>query len=667
MPTTRAQAKRSARPPAHQLKRAVVLMFVVMVAIAALDRWGLPVASLAAFDREPVQTIEPFDGKATRDDCSFLRNPETPKAALARHRAEISRATETVSQAMLESDLQTLAPQDVPRKNFIDNILFDKMAKDSIQSAPLTSDEEFIRRLTLDLTGRIPSADAVTVFLADTSVNKRDALVDSLIGTPEFIDKWTMFFGDLFKVTGPATNINRYTGGRDAFYNYIKGSLAANKSYAQMATEMITANGDNFVDGQANFIVGGTVPMGPRTGQDTMDGTAVVTAGMFLGINALDCLLCHNGRGHLDNVNLWGSQKTRFEAWGMSAFFARVLQTRTVISQTPNYFKYTISERATGEYALNTNTGNRTDRAPTNGVSNVPPKYILTGEVPNAGESRRPALARIVTADKQFARAAVNYVWEKLMVEALVSPSNTFDPARLDARNPPPSGWSLQPANSDLLEGLAADFIKNNYNLRTLIATIVKANAYQLSAQYPGNWNLAMVPYYARKYVRRLDAEEVHDAIMKATGIGATYQMRDTLGNNTWTVNWAMQLPDTQEPRTSGAVAGFLNSFVRGDRDVKPRSLEPSIMQSLNLMNNNFVMSRIHNANAGSTVSRLLADANRSSQDIITQLYLNTLARNPTSDEINALLPQFGTLGRRQAAEAIQWALLNKMDFIFNY
>ena len=177
-----------------------------------------------------------------------------------------------------------------------------------------------------------------------------------------------------------------------------------------------------------------------------------------------------------------------------------------------------------------------------------------------------------------------------------------------------------------------------------------------------------MVPYYARKYVRRLDAEEIHDAIMKATSIGATYQMRDTLGNNTWTVNWAMQLPDTQEPqRTNGAVAGFLNSFIRGDRDVKPRSLEPSIMQSLNLMNNNFVMSRIHNANAGSTVSKLLADANRSSQDIITQLYLSTLSRNPTSDEINALLPQFSTLGRRQAAEAIQWALLNKMDFIFNY
>lgn len=662
MPMTSAKDQTHTRPLATRLKRIVALAFVVTLLVGTLARVNF--RALAVVET-PTQMDDPYDGKATRDDCGFLRNPETPKQALARHREQISRATETVSQAMLEGTLQTLAPQDVPRKNFIDNILFDRMAKDNIQSAPLTSDEEFLRRVTLDLTGRIPSADAVTAFLADTNANKRDALVDSLIGTPEFVDKWTMFFGDLFRVTGPATNVNRYTGGRDAFYNYVKAALAANKSYATMATEMITANGDNFVDGQVNFIIGGIVPMGPQ--QDTMDGRAVNTAQMFLGMNTMDCLLCHNGRGHLESVNLWGTQRTRFEAWGMSAFFARVNQTRTVLSGQPIYAKFTVSERTTGEYNLNTNTGNRSDRVPTSGVSSVAPKYLFTGGTPNAGENRRVALARMITEDRQFARAAVNYVWEKIMVEALVSPSNTFDPARLDAKNPPPDGWSLQPANCELLEGLADDFIKSNYNLRTLIGTIVKANAYQLSSQYPGTWSLSLVPYYARKYVRRLDAEEIHDAILKATSIGVTYQMRDTLGNNTWTVNWAMQLPDTQEPRTNGAAARFLNSFIRGDRDVKPRSLEPSIMQALNLMNNNFVMQRIHNANAGSTVSKLLADANRSSQDIITQLYLNTLSRNPTNDEINALLPQFGTLGRRQAAEAIQWALLNKMDFIFNY
>jgi hypothetical protein len=252
------------------------------------------------------------------------------------------------------------------------------------------------------------------------------------------------------------------------------------------------------------------------------------------------------------------------------------------------------------------------------------------------------------------------------MVEALVSPSNAFDPARLDPAATLPAEWTLQPANAELLNALADEFIKQNYDLRKLIALITKSSAYQLSSQYPGTWSLALVPYYARKYVRRMDAEEIHDAILKATGVGVTYQLRDTLNQPTWTVNWAMQLPDTVEPR-GNAIGGFLNSFIRGDRDVKPRSLEPSIQQALNLMNNTFVMSRIHQNNAGSTVARLLADTTLSNQQIVTQLYLNTLSRNPAQSELDALLPLYSSQTKRDATEGIQWALLNKMDFIFNY
>ena len=104
------------------------------------------------------------------------------------------------------------------------------------------------------------------------------------------------------------------------------------------------------------------------------------------------------------------------------------------------------------------------------------------------------------------------------MVEALVSPSNTFDPARLDPNAQMPAGWTLQPANPELLEALAAEFWNNNYDLRYLIGLIAKSSAYQLSSKYPGEWKLEYVPYYARKYARRLDAEEIHDAIVKATG-----------------------------------------------------------------------------------------------------------------------------------------------------
>lgn len=653
----------SARTLATWLKRLVTLAFILAFMAIAFDRAGVSFRTLAAFNDELAKPQK----KIVRDDCAFLQDPINIDEALAAHRALVARTTDTVSQAVVsaideQTELALIPPQDIPRKNFVDNHIFDRMGRDNVMSAPLATDEEFVRRVYLDLTGRIPAATDVTSFISDTSANKRDALIDRLIGSPEYVDKWTMFFGDLFKNTARATNVQRYSGGRDAFYTFIKTSIAANKNYAQMAREMITANGDNFVAGETNFIVGGGVPMGPP--QDTMDGRAVNTASMFLGINTLDCLLCHDGAGHLETVSLWGAGRTRVEAWGMSAFFARVRQQAQVLSQQPNYRKFIVSENANGEYLLNTNSGNRQVREPVNGSNNVQPKYIFNGGGLNAGENRRQALARHVTADKQFARAAVNYIW--LMVEALVSPSNAFDPARLDPTAQLPEGWALQPANAELLDALTREFIAQNYDLRKLITLIAKSNAYQLSAQYPGNWSLALVPYYARKLVRRLDAEEVHDAIIKATGVGVTYQLRDTLNQPTFTVNWAMQLPDTAEPRGNGVI-NFLNSFIRGDRDVKPRSNEASIQQALNLMNNSFVMGRIHQNNAGSLVARLLADASLTPTQITTQLYLNTLARNPVQSELDALTPLFTSMSRRQATEAVQWALLNKMDFIFNY
>ncbi|HLH32825.1 MAG TPA: DUF1553 domain-containing protein, partial [Terriglobia bacterium] len=320
----------------------------------------------------------------------------------------------------------------------------------------------------------------------------------------------------------------------------------------------------------------------------------------------------------------------------------------------------------TGEYQLNTTTGNRVARQPVNGVSIIAPKNPfnpVTGGGINTGENRRQAIARQVTGDIQFSRAIVNYVWEKMMVVAFVSPSNTFDLARLDPSNPPPSGWTIQPTNAALLNALAVWFQQNHYDLRALISLIAKSNAYQLSATYPGTWSVNYVPYYARKFVRRLDAEEMHDAITKATGIIPTYTLN---GSTLPAVQWAMQFPDTKEPLSNGTVAQFLNSFGRGDRDTNPRRSDGSILQTLNLMNSTVVMNRIHQNNQGSAVQTLLGQ-NADITTIITQLYLNTLSRRPTSAELGLLTPMFQQQGTRAAAENLQWSLLNKMDFMFNY
>src|SRR5215510_3328247 len=103
-----------------------------------------------------------------------------------------------------------------------------------------------------------------------------------------------------------------------------------------------------------------------------------------------------------------------------------------------------------------------------NGVNSVAPSYPFAAEAD--GKIRRQTLASTITGDPQFARAAVNYFWEKLMVEALVSPSNGFDLARLDPANPPPAPWTLQPANPALLDTLARWFQGNNFDLRALMA-----------------------------------------------------------------------------------------------------------------------------------------------------------------------------------------------------
>lgn len=673
-------------PGTKKIKQLIVVLFAAVGLFAILSMAFAPDASVSA-QRRTLQTQ-----RTTIADCDFLRDPEEYRGARERHRLAVSRTTVAVRENMrsngrgaAQSEAQTealVAPQDMPRRNFIDNILFDRMAADGVGSAPLSSDVEFMRRVSLDLTGRIPDPEAVTQFLDDTNPTKREVLIDQLMQSPEFVDKWTQFFGDLFKNTAFATNITAYRGGRDAFHQYIRDAIASNRTYDKIATELITATGDSWdYNGAAtNFIVGGNVPMGPA--QDTMDGLAVRVTSTFLGINAMDCLLCHNGSGHLDAVNLWGSNRTRAEAWGMSAFFARTARrfVQRGAPPTTNYGSYVVSENTTGEYQLNTNFGNRQTRSPINGKNTADPKYMFSGGGISPGENRRQALARHIIADPQFARATVNYIWENLMVEALVSPSSTFDPARLDPNVQLPDGWTLQPANAQLLEALATDFRQKGYDLQQLIATIVKSSIYQLSSRYAGEWKLDYVPYYARKYARRLSAEEIHDAVIKATGIFPTmafngsanlpgYVMTDDANVERSRVLWAMQLPEPVEPRTNGGARAFLDSFLRGDRDQKLRLNDASILQSLNMMNNSFVMGRIHRANAGSHVSRLLADTALTNEQIVTKLYLSTLSRRPTAEEVAKLLPAFGTTtaSKQSATENIQWVLLNKVDFIFNY
>ena len=613
----------------------------------------------------PIQSD--FQTLPTATDCSFLKNPNDFMKSPELHRSEISMWTETVGNQIKFSPVVETAASDVlpvamPRKNFIDEYIFGRMERDGIKPAPMSSDFEFLRRVYFDMTGRPPSTSDVYNFINDNNPNKRDALIDKLAWSYEFIDKWTMFFGDLYRNNATASNVTRFQQGRDAFYSYLYQAIGANKPYDEIARDLIGGEGDNLTYGNANWMVGTTVAMGPA--QDTYDGGAVNAAQMFLGINVVDCLLCHDGPRHLDSLNLWGKNQTRVNMQGFSAYFARARMTRQAVN---NYARFIVSEATTGEYTLNTNSGNRQPRVPVNGVSSIAPKYPFTGATVPPNTSRLKTLAASLTGDIQFSRAAVNYIWEQFMVEAFVTPSNAFDLARLDPNNPPPAPWTLQPTNPELLNAMAVWFQQNGYNLRLLMMTIAKSNAYQLSSYYPGEWKLDYVPYYARKYVRRLTAEEIHDAIVTATGILPSYTM-DYL-NSLYPlppVSWAMKFPDTAEPRSNGTAAQFLNAFGRGNRDGALRDNSGSVLQALNLLNHTFVTTRIHNNNNGSNVQYILR-ATTNQTTIVDHLFVSTLSRPATPEERTAALEVMRRLGNVRGAEAIQWVLLNKLEYIFNY
>jgi hypothetical protein len=547
----------------------------------------------------------------------------------------------------------------------IDSFIFSALSTAGVQAAPLTTDYEFIRRVTLDLTGRIPTSDRVATFVADPSPDKRSKLIDELMAKPEWIDKWTMWFGDLYQNNSQNSQIRRYPSGVKALNDYIRASLTANNPYNQWATDLITATGtDSYTQGTLNLLVGGIVTGGPI--QDDFDQQTANLSTMFLGISHMNCLLCHNGRGHLDSLSLWGSLTTRYQAWQVASYLSHTQAKNTPVAGAtggnPYYWSVTDNTPAARtDYPLNTTTGNRPARQPVGNDKNVAPNYFFNNDTPKPGESYRTALARSITADPQFARAIVNYMWAYFFGVGLVDPPDQFDPARLDPDNPPPAPWTLQASNPGLLNALASQFIANKFDLRWLMRNIVNSQAYQLSARYPGTYNAAWDSLYARHLVRRLWSEEIHDAIAQSSNIVPNYTL--ATGDK---VTWAMQFPEPlNTPSAGNAVTPFLDAFLRGNRDDEVRSGDGSISQALDLMNDNFVMSRIKSN--GPSTSLLVQSLNLPNDQLVNKLYMAVLSRPPNSTELSAAVNMLGTGTRAQSAENLLWALYNKVDFVFNY
>ncbi len=611
------------------------------------------------------RATEPQLRQITAADCSYTANPDTYLSRESRARRDVFERTSKLSANMARAARDgTVDAASLPHRSFIDSEILGTLTERGVRSATLSTDEEFIRRIYLDLTGRIPTPEAIRAFVADTSSSKRDILIERLLWSSEFTDKWTMWLGDLVENTSSSSNISRGITARNAFFYFLQGAVGRDESLRDIACKLIDAYGNSFVNetGAASFPLGATTPMGPS--QDTYDTMLVKTATAFLGMAHYDCILCHNGRRHLDTVSVWGKDAKRVDAQRMSAFFARMRLTRRNVA-TGDYFygSYDVSDVASGSYNLNTNYGNRTVRAPVDNVSTLTPVYHFTGAVP-AHKWWRTSFAENMATDPMLARNLANRIWKQLFNMGLVEPVDTLDPGRLDPANPPPSPWTLQATHPELLEMLAKLLAQQNFSLRAFVRELVRSSAYQLSTRYDGEWKIEYVPLFARHYPRRLDGEEVHDAIAAATGVMPAYTVQG-FGDK---YAWAMQLPDTAEPRSNSSAAAFLNVFLRGNRDTQKRSQAGSILQELYLMNDTFVLNRVRVS--ASPVLALIAKL-PSDQAAVTELHYTFLGRAPSPPELRTSLDHLAkakTAAMRNAAiEDLAWVLVNKVDFLFSY
>ena len=580
--------------------------------------------------------------------------PNHPPVAPNANREKAARLTEG-----FHKDAAPLAAAPVPRRNFIDEQIFAKMARDKIPHAPLATDEEFFRRVHLDLIGHLPEPAELRAFVSSSDPNKRDKLIDTLIGSKAWRAKWTYWFGDL-----AMTAANRVGGeGKNLFYRWIYDNLQVNRPYDELVTDLLTPNAvSNWFVGPASYVarwvvIGATCE--DTVHEDTADELAIHASKHFLGLN-LDCISCHDGIRHTDKINLWLTRHKREQLWQTAAFFGgtRVLR-RVEVATTQD--EYSIDDRGPG-YDPSARSVVRIPRRAAAGK--LEPKFILTGAAAGGSRPLRAQFAQHLTQHPQFARATVNRFWAEFFGAGIVDPIEDFDLDRQDPKNPPPAPWTVQPTHPELLEALAADFREHGHDLQRLMKLIAKSSAYQLSSRFPGEWKEAYARYYARKMVRRLKAEEVYDSIAGATNQFLEVPIRGT----DFRARWATELrtPEDMKQNMPGLRDAhfFLDVFGQNNREYSERKMDPEITQAILMMNSPFVLRRLKPV-PGSFAETLKRRA-PGEDELVSELFERFLVRKPDAREM-AFAKDLLKSSPDKALEDLQWLLVNKLEFLFNY
>jgi Protein of unknown function (DUF1549)/Protein of unknown function (DUF1553) len=493
----------------------------------------------------------------------------------------------------------------------IDRLLAAKWSRSNVHPAPPADDAEFLRRVYLDLVGKIPMAAEACSFLDDPSPDKRARLVESLLESPAYLSHATETYRSLLlpeaDTDGQVRNLT------PTFEAWLRKKVAEEAGYQQIVREVLTVRlgGRGSRTGNAYDPRAEPSPLAFYVAKDAKpENLAAGTARTFLGLR-LECAQCHNHR-----FDHW----KREEFWGLAAFFAGVSKQGKDDAFGP------IREVANRRELLIPDT------------SRIVKAAFLDAKKPQWGRrsSGRELLADWVTASDNpyFARAAVNRIWARFFGTGIVDPVDDF---RDD--NPP--------SHPELLDELAHQFQSHGYDLKFMIRAITATKAYGLTSAV-GRSELAPPGLFASMAVRTLSPGQLFESLTQATGFqqgsGGPYGYEGVSKQR------------------------FVELFT--NRDEKPTEGETTILQALALMNGPFI-SNVTNLETSDTLAAVADAPYLETPGRIETLYLAALTRRPRSDELEKLVPYVergGPSGDRSKALAdIFWALLNSPEFRFNH
>jgi len=488
--------------------------------------------------------------------------------------------------------------------NFVDSAVFEKLKQLQILPSDVCTDDEFLRRVTLDLTGRLPSADEAKALITDVAnPNRRAVIVDRLLDSNEFASFWALKWGDVLRSNSKKLK----TAGVHKFREWIYESVRSDKPLDQFARELLTANGSVFENPPANFW---------RASRDPLDATET-TAQLFLGVR-IQCAKCHN-----HPFERW----TQDNYYGIAAAFARVGRKNSVDAD---------------EEVIFTQAGGEVTQPRTNKQMKV--HLLLKGDVDvPADQDRRTVFAAWLTSPENpfFAKSVTNRIWGHLMGRGIVEPVDDFRDS-----NPP--------SNARLIDELSKQFVSNGFSQKWAIRTICNSRTYQLSSRKNG-FNKDDEIYSSHANTRLLSAEQLLDGICAVTSVPEQFP-GFPLGTR------ACELAD---PPTDHY---FLKVFGQPQREMAcqcERSSESNLSQALQMINGPVVHNKLRadNGRIATMIKEMKPD-----DEIIASLYLAALARTPSAEEMTASKTHIAAqTDRRQALEDVGWAILNSKEFLFQH